>query len=219
MQFSPDLFSPILLQAGAALAVSVLLLAAWFAPWRAVLAVPLRQHVLFGALVVLSLIWSFRYQVLPELHAHPFLVMAAMLVFGWSLTLLLGALAMVLVTTLGGHPWAALPLDWLFSVVLPASLGFGLMRSLYWLRLRNLFFYILGLGFFGTIVVTFLTCSAIAVFLVLTQSDPFLEQFWERSAFIVPLLYSEGFLNGLLVTSITVFTPNLVKTFDEHHFR
>lgn len=219
MQFDPDLFSPVLLMTCAVASLLMLLLAAVFAPWRAFRAVPVRQHALFAALVVLALLWSFRYEVVPGLHAHPFLVMTCTLIFGWSLSLLVGALALALVVVTGGLPWLAVPLDWLLSVVLPASLAFGLMQALYWLRLRNLFFYILGLGFFGTIAVTFVTCCVIALFLWSTQTDPFMEQFWERSAFVVPLLYSEGFLNGLLVTAITVFVPDLVKTFDEHYFR
>ncbi len=219
MQFSPELFTPLLLDVCWGLAAVFLLLALRYAPWRAFQAVPLRQHALFAALVGLSLFWSFRYEVLPGLHAHPFLLMTCTLIFGWSLSLLVGALALVLVTVVGGFPWQALALDWLLSVVLPASLGFGLMRILYRLRLRNLFFYILGLGFFGTIVITFITCGTMALFLSLTQVEFFMDQFWERSAFVVPLLYSEGFLNGLLVTAITVFVPDLVKTFDEHYFR
>jgi len=219
MQFSPELFSHALLISAWGIAAVLLLVAIRYAPWRAFRTVPVRQHALFAALVVLALMWSFRYQVVPGLHAHPFLIMTCTLIFGWCLSLLVGILALVLELVLGGHLWQALPLDWLLSVVLPASLSFGLMRMLYRLRLRNLFFYILGLGFFGTIAVTLVNCIVIGLFLQLTQPDLFMEQFWERSAFVVPLLYSEGFLNGLLVTAITVFVPDLVKTFDEHYFR
>lgn len=219
MQFSPDLFSQSLLQVTWGLALLLLLVAARCAPWRAMLVVPVRQHALFAALVVLGLLWSFRFEVLPGLHCHPFLLMSVTLIFGWSFALLIGALALLLVALLGGHPWQALSLDWLFTVVLPATLSFVLMRMLYRLRLRNLFFYILGLGFFGTILITLLSCVMVWLFLAFTQSPAFMEQLSDSSAVIVPLLYSEGFLNGLLVTAITVFVPTLVKTFDEHYFR
>lgn len=219
MQFDPVLFSAPLLKAAWGLAVVLVLLAVWRAPWRAIRAVPRRQHALFAAVVVLSLLWSFRYEVLPGLHAHPLLLMTCTLMFGWSLSLLAGGLALLLVVAVGAQPWQALPLDWLLTVVLPSSLCFGLMRVLYRLRLRSIFFYLLGLGFFGTIIVTFVACGLIALFLQVTQSPWFMDQLWERSAFVVPLLYSEGFLNGLLVTVITVYAPDLVKTFDEDYFR
>lgn len=219
MQFNPELFSITLLWFSGWLALALLLCACRWAPWRALLAQPGRQHALFAAVLVLALLWSFRYEVVPGVHAHPFLLMTCTLIFGWSLALLAGAVALLLVTFIAGHPWQALPLDWLLAVVLPATLCFVLMNVLYRLRLRSIFFYILGLGFFGTIVVTLFTCGLIALFLHLTQNAMFMEQWWERSAFIVPLLYSEGFLNGLLVTAITVFRPELVKTFDENYFR
>lgn len=219
MQFSPQLFTTPQLLTGWCLGIVLLVCALRWAPWRALLADSRRQHALFAALLVLSLLWSFRFQVVPGIHAHPFLLMTCTLIFGWSLTLLAGAMALLMVTLIMGLPWQALALDWLLAVVLPASLCFGLMVVLYRLYLRSIFFYILGLGFFGTIVVTFISCALIVLFLQLTQSAAFMEQWWERSAFIVPLLYSEGFLNGLLVTAITVFMPELVKTFDEDYFR
>lgn len=219
MHFNPDLFSADLLWISGGLALLLLACAGFWAPWRALLAEPRRQHALFAAVLVLGLLWSFRYEVVPGVHAHPFLLMTCTLIFGWSLALLAGALALMLVILITGNPWQALPLDWLLTVVLPATLCFVLMHLLYRLRLRSIFFYILGLGFFGTIAATLLTCGLIMLFLQLTQSATFMELWWDRSAFIVPLLYSEGFLNGLLVTAITVFRPDLVKTFDENYFR
>jgi uncharacterized membrane protein len=32
------------------------------------------------------------------------------------------------------------------------------------------------------------------------------------------LLFPEGFINGMLVTTLTVFYPDLVKTFDDRHY-
>jgi len=218
MQFDALLFSPFLTRAVWLLAGILLLTALRLAPWRLMLAVPLRQHALFAALALLGLIWSFRFEVLPGLHCHPFLMVSLTLVFGWSLALLGGALLAVLVVVVGRAQAAALPWDWLISVVLPATMTYGLMRALYQLRLRNLFFYILGLGFFGTIAITFITCCTVWLLLWATQSPQFMEILWERAAVVIPLLYAEGFLNGVLVTAITVFVPDLVKTFDDHHF-
>lgn len=219
MQFSSSLFPQPLTNALLIVCCLLLLAAVRLAPWRLILAVPVRQHALFATLVVLGLIWSFRFEVVPGLHFHPFLMMASTLIFGWSLTLLVGALAAILVTLLGNADAWALPWDWMMSVVVPATLNFALMRLLYRLRLRNLFFYILGLGFFGTIVTTLVTCVLGFVLLWLTQDDRFLTQLWDRDTVVIPLLYAEGFLNGVLVTAITVFIPELVKTFDEHYFR
>lgn len=218
MQFKAVLFSGFVLQLAWLLAGVLLLAAMRRAPWRAVLTVPLRQHALFAAIVLLGLIWSFRFEVVPGFHCHPFLMTTLTLVFGWSFALLGGALVALLVAVVGRADLHALPLDWLLTVALPVSLAYGLMRIQYRLPVRNLFFYILGLGFFGTIAITLFTCGMVWLLLASTQTPTFMEMLWDKSAVVVPLLYAEGFLNGVLVTSITVFLPDLVKTFDDRHF-
>ena len=207
MQFSSLLFSTPLTLLVALCDLVLLAVALRWAPWRLILAVPMRQHALFATLGVLGLFWSFRFQVESGLHFHPFLVCTVTLIFGWSLALLVGLLAGLLVAMLGNADLQALPWDWLFTVVVPATLTFVLMRWLYRLRLRNLFFYILGLGFFGTIVTTFLTCCMGFGLLWLTQDTRFVDLLLDRGMVVIPMVYAEGFLNGLLVSAITVFIP------------
>lgn len=218
MQFNALLFPSVVMLWAWLLAGVLLLTALRLAPWRLVLAVPLRQHALFAGLALLGLLWSFRFEVVPGFHCHPFLMVTLTLVFGWSFALLGGAVVGLLVIAVGRADLQALPLDWLLTVVLPATLAYGLLQAVYRLRLRNLFFYILGLGFFGTIAITFVTCCAVWLLLAATQTPLFMDDLWEKSAVVVPLLYAEGFLNGVLVTAITVFVPDLVKTFDDRHF-
>jgi uncharacterized membrane protein len=76
----------------------------------------------------------------------------------------------------------------------------------------------MGLGFFGTIGATFVNCTIILLFIWSTQPDVVFDKLWDKAAFVMPLLYAEGFVNGMLVTSITVFFPDLVKTFDDQRF-
>ena len=218
MQFNASLFSSVLMSSAWLLTGVLLLTALRQAPWRLLLAVPLRQHALFAALALQGLIWSFQVEVVPGFHCHLSLTVTLTLVFGWSFALVGGAIVALLVIVTGRADLQAVPLDWLLSVLLPATLAYWLMRALYRLRLRNLFFYILGLGFFGTIAVTFVVCCAVWLLLGATQAPLFMADLWEKSAVVVPLLYAEGFLNGVLVTAITVFVPDLVKTFDDHHF-
>lgn len=218
MLFSPELSAQLPFTLWAMICGSVLALALWRAPWRAILLVPSRQHALLGALVGLCLIWSFRFEVIPGLHFHPFLMTTVTLVFGWCFALIMGALALLLLVLVGTVDWHTLPWTWLFSALLPASMAYGLLRVIEWLPTRNLFVYILGLGFFGTLLTTFLNCLLLLGFFGLFMPDKALLALWDKQAFVVPLLYSECFMNGMLVTSVTVFFPDLVKTFDDERF-
>ena len=196
----------------------LLLFALVSAPWRALMGFQHRQHALMIALVVLCLIWSFRFQVVPGLHLHPFLVTTVTLVFGWSFCVLVGALACGLLVLVGTVDLQSLPWDWMFTVFFPASLTLGLLYLIERLPTRNLFVYILGLGFFGTLLTTLINCLLLLLFFKFIVGPDGFTKLWDNVAFVVHLLYSEGFINGVLVTSITVFMPDLVKTFDDHRF-
>ncbi|MEE2729466.1 MAG: energy-coupling factor ABC transporter permease [Pseudomonadota bacterium] len=218
MLFSSQLTDVFALPLWAAACLGLVGLALWQAPWRAVLSVPARQHALLGGLVGVCLIWSFRFEVIPGLQFHPFLMTTVTLVFGWCFALIMGAFALLLLVLVGTVEWQTLPWNWLFSAVLPASMAYGLLRVIEWLPTRNLFVYILGLGFFGTLLTTLLNCLLLLGFFWWLLPDKMLLALWDKRAFVVPLLYSEGFINGMLVTSVTVFFPDLVKTFDEDRF-
>jgi len=218
MQFSPHLIQHLPFALWATMAAAVLLWALVQAPWRAMVLVPSRQHALLGSLVALCLIWSFRFEVIPGLHFHPFLMTTFTLVFGWSFAVLAAALALLLLAVVGTGSWQALPWDWLFSGLLPATLAYGLLRLIERLPTRNLFVYILGLGFFGTLLTTFINCVLLLGFFWWLMPDKTLAALLDKQWFVVPLLYSEGFMNGMLVTSVTVFFPDLVKTFDDERF-
>jgi len=218
MQFSPDLIQSLSLWPAALICGLVLMLALWQAPWRAILSVPARQHALWGSLVALGLIWSFQFEVIPGLYFHPFLMTTITLVFGWCFAVILGALALGLLALVGTAEWQALPWSWFYSALLPASLAYGLVLVIERLPTRNLFVYILGLGFFGTLLTTLLNCLLLLGLFWALLPDKALLALWDKRAFVVPLLYSEGFMNGMLVTSVTVFFPDLVKTFDDERF-
>lgn len=218
MQFHSDLVQHLPIAYWAALALAILVWALIRAPWRAIVLVPTRQHALLGSLVALCLLWSFRFEVIPGLYFHPFLMTTVTLVFGWCFAVLSGAIALLLLALVGTGSWIGLPWDWLFTAVIPASLAYGLLRLIERLPTRNLFVYILGLGFFGTLIATFLNCVLLLGYVWWLMPERTFAALWDKHAFIVPLLYSEGFMNGMLVTSVTVFFPDLVKTFDDERF-
>ena len=218
MQFSYEFAQGVQITVGWGLFLLFVLIAIWQAPWRALINVTYRQHALMVALVVLCLLGSFRFEVMPGLHFHPFLITTVTLVFGWSFCLLVGALTMVILAAVGSGIWQTLPLDWLFTVLIPASITLALLNALRWVPTRNLFVYLLGLGFFGTLFTTLVNCCLLLLFFYSVYPTGMAEKLWQHFEFVVPLLYSEGFINGMLVTSITVFKPDLVKTFDDERF-
>lgn len=155
--------------------------------------------------------------IMPGVRVHLLLFMAYTAVFGWSLAVLGGMIISSCVWFWYGWPLDGLPITLLFQVVVPATLSFGVLSWVLRLRTRNLFFYLLGAGFFGAMAVRLAMALLFGAFLAVFD-EPLLEKLWDNSSVYWLMIYAEGFINGMLVTSITVFKPDLVKTFDDEKY-
>ena len=121
-------------------------------------------------------------------------------------------LALVLVM---GKPLAGLPLAWLYTVAIPATLSLWLVNRLSRLRIRNLFVYTLGGGFAGGILCALAVAVLALPALWLMDRGDLAEQGLAAWPMLALVLFPEGFINGMLVTAACVFFPGAVKTFDE----
>ncbi len=198
--------------------VATFLLALRYADWGAVRRVPARLHLLLGGALFCVVLWLMSVRVIEGLWIH-FLGMTTLtLILGWRFALLAGTLAVAVHTPLIGQGLAGLPAAWLLSVAVPATVSRFLVYRLRRVRSGNLFVYMLGAGFGGG-VLSALAVAAVALPLLwlIDQRD------WVTGALanwplLALLLFPEGFINGMIVTTLTVFYPQLVKTFDERHY-
>ena len=195
--------------------LSVVAIAAATAHWRALLAVPQRQHVLLGGLLALLLLWLLTFRVIDGVWMHLLGVTSLTLIVGWRFAVIGGAVVMAVYLRLQGRDLAALPLAMLFSVFIPASstrlLGYVLRRY----GMKNLFVYQLGAGFGGGLLsVLVLGIVSLPVFWVIGQGG-WVDLALENWPFILLVMFPEGFINGMLITAFTTFFPDVVKTFDD----
>ncbi len=192
--------------------------AAIAAPWTALWAASERQHVFLGGLLALLFLWLLSFQVIAGVWIHLLGVTSLTLIVGWRLTIV-GA-TLVLLVFLGWQQQSLLaaPLAWLFSVLVPATTTRLLVHFLRTRALRNLFVYMLGAGFGGGLLsVLVLGILALPTFWVMGESE-WLDLAVDNWAFILLLMFPEGFINGMLVTAFTVFYPDVVKTFNDDFY-
>jgi uncharacterized membrane protein len=192
---------------------------AWrLADWHALLSVPARQHLVFGAILFCLVLWLLSVRVIDGLWLHFLGMTSVTLLLGARFALLAGTAALVLLALLLGESWRGLSPAWLLTVAIPVAVSRLLVHALRKLRSRNLFIYLLGAGFGG---------GLLSVLAVATAALPLLwiigQEGWTRSALenwplIALMLFPEGFINGMLVTTLTVFHPQIMKTFDDRHY-
>lgn len=192
--------------------------AAATAQWRRLQAASERQHVLLGGLTALLLLWLLSLQVIEGVWLHLLGVTSLTLICGWRFTILGTTLVLAVYLLLQPHSMAAMPLAWLFSVLVPATVTRLLALLLRRHGFRNLFVYMLGAGFGGGLLsVLCMAVLAVPTFWLLGQAE------WVGRAlaswpFLALLMFPEGFINGMVVTSFTVFYPDVVKTFDDDFY-
>ena len=202
----------------AALAAAVLLPCLRYAEWRAMLQVPLRQHLLFASLLFLVILWLISVRMFDGLWLHFMGVTTVTLLVGWRFTLLLGALASCVYALLISQPLAAVPAAWLVTVLVPASLSRLLV---YWLRRRpqsNLFIYLLGAGFGGGALSSLGLAASGLLLLELVGQQAQVTAALENWPMITLVMFPEGFINGMVLSVIVVLNPEAVKTFDSDKY-
>jgi uncharacterized membrane protein len=187
------------------------LLLAWAvlrAPWRALVRRQARQHAFFAALLLLPLLWLGSMRVAEGVEVHLLGMTAVCLVFGWQLALVLGAAA-VLALGIGGHwPWASLPFHYLVAAAVPVVVTRALLAAADRLKRTNLFVYLLGVGFLGGVL------SMVASLLLDARL-----QGWEADhAMVLLIAFPEGFIDGAVVTALTVFYPSIMRTYDDNRY-
>jgi uncharacterized membrane protein len=200
------------------ISVVVILLACIRSDWRALFSVSLRFHLFAGLLLVLlCLWWVVAIPVNEILRIHPLLITSMGMIFGWGIALCFGAGVLVL-----GHFF--LPLYWenfgfhfLSTVCAPLLVTFVLFKLVQGVRLQIVFFYTLGIGFIGGMLSTVAAGAMSLGLLGIFNSTlywPALDHFY----LFVLLAFPEGFCNGVVVSSLAVVRPDLLRTFDDEFY-
>ena len=181
-------------------------LCVWHAPWPAIRLVSARQHLLLGGICACVVVWLISVHIVDSLWLH-FLGIT-------SLVTLVGLRFALLVD----QALAGVPLAWLVSVAAPALVSRLVVYRVRGLRSNNLFLYLLGVGFAGGILAMLAMVVTALALLGLCGQQAWVDEALQNWPLLLLILFPEGFINGMTVTTLTVFYPHLVKTFDEQHY-
>ncbi len=192
--------------------------AARYADWPALRAVPTRYHLFFGSVVCCVLLWLISVNTVSGLRFHFLGVTTLTLLLGWRLAILAGSAAAICHTLLIGQGLPAIPAAWLLTVAVPATVSRWLVHRLRRLRSRNLFIYMLGAGFGGGMLAALAAALTAMFVLVLAGQGHLVANALQNWPLIFLLVFPEGFINGMMVTTLTVFYPHLVKTLDDDYY-
>lgn len=216
MILEPALLSPPILWGLSLLQLALLLVAGLKIPWRQLDAVPARLHLLGLSFLFLFGLWGIRTHVHPLFGLHPLGTTTVTLLLGAPLALWIGTVAQLADLILrGGDPTLMLA-DSLFNVSIPVTVTLAVLRAAVGLGPRNLYVYLLGVGFLGAGLSMLAVCLGL---LLLMANGGQMGTLAGWSPALLPLMmFPEGFVNGALVTMLAVYAPHWMRTFDDRHF-
>ena len=177
--------------------------------------VPSRAHLLFGGAIACLGLWLISFTVIEGVRVH-FLGMTALtLILGWRFAILAGSAAVLAHTLTIGQSVTSIPAAWLLTVAVPATISRWLVFQLRNTRAQNLFVYMLGAGFGGGALSSLAATVTAVGLLWLAGQQTLVHQALENWPAALLLLFPEGFINGMVISALTVFYPDLLKTFDD----
>lgn len=196
----------------------VLAWALWRTPWLELFSDPRRQHLLFGAVVALFLLWLVRHDFASGLSYHLVGMTAVTLLLDWPLAIVAGFIAQLGMLLLGRQDWAALGVNGLLLVLIPVAVTEVCAARVERAQPRNLFIYIFFCGFFPAALTTLL-CILAGLGIVwvdgLFPMPPWLGDF---VGYLWLVIFPEAFINGMLVTALVVFYPDWLESFNRSRY-
>lgn len=183
--------------------------------WRQLLWHRERLTLWLASIVGLALFWHLQVEVRGLLAMHPLLMMALCMVFGPSLAMITGSLAIAANLLMFGGSWLQWPLQCLLNVIVPGLTAALVLRVIESIPGRNVFVFTLGGGFLGAMLTVQAMALASLAYVWLLGPAPLLVMVMDHYYLSLLLTFPEGFMNGALVTVLTVLRPELVKTYDD----
>lgn len=222
MNFDAELFSLGFLYAGALLGLVLFVVSVVYAPWRALVYKNERQHVFYCAIIAMFLMMQLQLPWADSLHLHFLCINTLVVVFGWSLAIFIGGAAEILSfcwdKQYGFANGLVVGWDFCVSVVVPASVAHLTLQRILRADSKNLFIFLFGTGFFGSILSLLVSLVSGLLLLAVAGQWELLGKLYNEGLIIALHAYGEGFINGMIITAITVYFPGLVRAFDEDKY-
>ena len=210
---SAHVLSAPMLLIGWLLYVPAVLCAIWRAPWVELFADTRRQHVLFGTVFALFLLWLVRRDFETGVSYHVIGLTVVTLLLDWPLAIVGALLAQIGVVLLGRQDLSAMGVNGVVLIVLPVVVTRCCAHMVERAQSRNPFVYIFCSGFFAAALAALL--CVLAVLGVLWVDDLFVMPAWleDFMGYLWLIIFPEAFINGMLVTALVVFCPEWLETF------
>jgi uncharacterized membrane protein len=196
----------------------LLVWAVWRCPWVELLSDTRRQHLFFGTVFALFLLWLMRRDFDTGVSYHLLGMTAVTLLLDWPLAMVGGLIAQLGLLAMGRQDLASLGVNGLLLVGMPVLITEGCSLIVERAQPKSPFTYIFCSGFFAAALVA-LTSLLVAMGL-LWYDGIFAMPEWlgDFIGYLWLIIFPEAFINGMIVTALVVFCPEWLETFNRTRY-
>ena len=188
------------------------------APWRQLLSDSAMQHRWLGFTLALVVIWQLNIDLNLGIVVHFIGVTTLTLMFGWPLALIAGVIAQTVDAILVPQYASMLAFNSLLNVALPVLGIWWLHRAVERLKPSNPFVFIMGVGFFGTVLTTTLSSMVALLMLAVCGQGSLQIEVADYFGYLPIFVFPEAVINGMVISALTILHPHVVVTFDEERY-
>jgi uncharacterized membrane protein len=213
-----ELLSPQTLAVGWLIYVPELAWAIAKAPWVELFTDSRRQHLLFGTVFALFMLWMVRRDFDTGVSYHFIGLTAVTLLLDWPLAILGGLFAQLALVLLGRQDMMAVGVNGALLVLLPVLVTECCAILVERAQPRNLFVYIFCSGFLAA-ALSALACLLLGLGL-LWYDGIFAMPYWLEDfiGYLWLMIFPEAFINGMVVSALVVFSPEWLETFNRTRY-
>lgn len=176
------------------------------------------QHVYFGAMVMLFLLWGIRAGVSPGLGFHHLGATLFTLMFGWPLAIFGLSIIMFVSVLMQHNELVSLGTNGCLSIVVPVMASHAVLKLSQKFLPDNFFTYIFVVAFFGAGVAVAASRLISIVLLSMVDAYPDAKLIAESLLYTPLFMFPEMFVTGMLVSIFVVYKPDWVITFDDERY-
>ena len=193
----------------------ILLFAARNVPFKGLLENRPSQHVYFGAMVCLLLLWGIKAGVSPGLGFHHLGATLFTLMFGWPLAIFGLTIIMSVSVLMQHNEVISLGLNGSLSIVIPVFASYAVLKLSQKYLADNFYIYIFVVAFFGAGIAVALSRFSSIVLLSLVNAYPEAKLIEESLLYTPLFMFPEMFITGMLISIFVVYKPEWVLTFED----
>ncbi|NWB97838.1 energy-coupling factor ABC transporter permease [Pseudomonas gingeri] len=213
-----QLLSPASLIIGWLIYLPVVVWAIWRSPWVELFTDSRRQHLLFGTVFALFLLWLVRRDFDTGVSYHFIGLTAVTLLLDWPLAIVGALVAQLGLVLLGRQDLAALGVNGTLLILLPVLVTEVCAILVERAQPRNPFVYIFCSGFFAAALAALLCLLSTLGVLWFDERFALPEWLEDFVGYLWLIIFPEAFINGMVVSALVVFCPEWLETFNRTRY-